>query len=938
MKSVAVFAGLVLLPLIAAARAIPDIPALSYTRFRLENGLTVVVHEDHKAPIVALSIWYHVGSADEPDGKTGFAHLFEHLMFSGSENHKGTYFQPFEQAGASEINGTTWFDRTNYFETVPSSALDMALWMESDRMGHLLGAVDQNALDSQRGVVQNEKREGDNQPYGRVEAALLRNLYPSNHPYHHETVGSMADLDAASLDDVKQWFHDFYGAANTTLVLAGDVTPTQAREKAERYFGDIPAGPPVPRQQPWVAPPLRVSHATLYDHVSQPRIVQAWMVPPQGSDDCIALGLAARILGSSAVSRLFQSLVVKDGLADDVTVSIEPFALASTFSVTVDVRSGVKPDRVEAAMNAELKKFLAEGPTQDELDRANMDNYSGFVRSLERVGSQAAVLAEGQVYFDEPLNYRSSLQRSWDMSTATVRAMSDKWLNRPSVFVRVMPVENKRRPTSDEGAARGVAPGRPVASVPPAVAWRTVASRVDRSRGVPAVASFPDPRFPAVERGRLKNGIEVQLVERHDVPVTLVDLLLRGGFAADHDRASGTTGMAVSLLGEGAGRLDSVEVQLRLQRLGAWFHAVCALDSCDVVLSAQQRALAPSVELFADIVRHPAFDKEDIELARGQHLSDIAQEKLDQRGIATRVVPPLLYGHGHAYAIPFEGSGTEEGIRSLTREAMLRFQQDYLRPDNALILVVGDTTMQQILPLLDQRLGDWRPGPTPVPERNVAKVAAPRQARVFLIDRPDAPQSLVMAGLLAPPSTAPDVLALSLASEALCGSFTSRLNMNLREDKHWSYGAHCFIPDALGQRPFVFYAPVQQDRTAESVSAMRDELGDVVGRRPLTGEEVDGMKALRERALPGSIETSSEVMAVLGDNALYARPDDYLSTLGAKLSALGVPQAEAALRRVLDPSTLTWVIVGDLRHIERPIRALNLGPVEVIDADGRRVR
>ena len=241
------YAALLTLGFVGSATAASDNVDIPFTRFTLPNGLTVVVHEDHKAPVVAVSIWYHVGSADEPAGKTGFAHLFEHLMFSGSENHKGTYFEPFEQVGATDMNGTTWFDRTNYFETVPTTALDMALWMESDRMGHLLGAIGQKELDTQRGVVQNEKRQGENRPYGRTDEVILANAFPANHPYQHDTIGSMADLDAASLDDVKQWFHDYYGAANTTIVLAGDITPDVAREKLLRYFGDIPAGPPVPR-------------------------------------------------------------------------------------------------------------------------------------------------------------------------------------------------------------------------------------------------------------------------------------------------------------------------------------------------------------------------------------------------------------------------------------------------------------------------------------------------------------------------------------------------------------------------------------------------------------------------------------------------------------------------------------------------------------------
>ncbi|HEY3521940.1 MAG TPA: pitrilysin family protein, partial [Rhodanobacteraceae bacterium] len=362
-----------------------DIP---YTRFTLPNGLTVVVSEDHKAPIVAVSVWYHVGSGYEPEGKTGFAHLFEHLMFQGSENHKDEYFRPFEMVGATGMNGTTWLDRTNYFETVPTSALDMALWMESDRMGHLLGAIGQKELDEQRGVVQNEKRQDENQPYGRASEDIQANAFPANHPYHHDTIGSMADLNAASLDTVKQWFKDYYGAANTTLVLVGDITPAQAREKAMKYFGDIPAGPRVPRPQAWVAPNTKSTRGTMTDNVAQTRIYREWNTPGLDSpgNDRLMLDLAAQVLGGSKTSRLYQRLVYKDKLADDVSVDNQTFELANMTQLQVDVKKGVDPAKVDAAVADEWRKFLKDGPTADELERAKTTYQADTIRGLEQVG------------------------------------------------------------------------------------------------------------------------------------------------------------------------------------------------------------------------------------------------------------------------------------------------------------------------------------------------------------------------------------------------------------------------------------------------------------------------------------------------------------------------------------------------------------------------
>ena len=928
-------------PGVSSAAVSQQIPDIAYTRFTLPNGLTVVVHEDHKAPVVAVSIWYHIGSADEPAGKTGFAHLFEHLMFSGSENHKGTYFQPFELAGATDMNGTTWFDRTNYFETVPTTALDMALWMESDRMGHLLGAIGQKELDTQRGVVQNEKRQGENRPYGRVDENILLNTYPANHPYHHDTIGSMADLNAASLADVKQWFEHNYGAANTTLVLAGDITVAQAKEKAEKYFGDIPAGPAVPRQQAWITPLEKSTRGVQHDHVAQPRIYRTWIVPQLGSDAAIQLDLASTVLGGGKTSRLYQRLVYQDKLVDDISASVSPFALASQFQIQADVKEGADPAKVEAVINEELQKFLASGPTADELDRAKISNRAGFVRDLEKVGGngKAAILAEGQVYRDDPGAYRKDLERIASASITSVKTVADTWLNNGDYQLTVLPAGKDFDPVAEDAKVVGLGSRqeRPQPQLPPKHDYQVAKSTVDRSTGVPQVTQFPDLSFPTLERGKLKNGIEVILAERHTIPVTQVQLLFNAGYAADQGHKLGTANFTTQLMQESTRDLDSVEVSKRKQRLGAIVATGCALDYCDAGLNALNDQLQPSLALFADIVRNPAFNADDVERVRGQWLAGIAQEKTQPIGLALRTLPPLLYGAHNAYGIPFTGSGTEDSIKSLTADDLRTFQRNWLRPDNVKILVAGDTTLAQIIPQLDAAFGDWKAPDTAVPKKNIDTVAAQPKPRVFLIDRPDAPQSLILAGLLAPSTRAPDNLAIQIANGAFGGTFTSRLNMNLREDKRWAYGAQSFLMDAQGQRPMLFYAPVQTDKTAPSASEVLKEARAVIGDKPLTDAEVAKIKDQRVRALPGSYETTSTVLGALDSIVLYDRPDDYVQTLKQHLEAVTPAAAETAIKQIVKPDALTWVIVGDLKQIEAPVRALNLGEVQVIDADGKPV-
>jgi len=916
----------------AAQPAAIDIP---HEQFTLPNGLRVVVHTDRKAPVVSVHVWYHVGSKDEPKGRTGFAHLFEHLMFNGSENHPGEYFDPFEKAGVSDINGTTWFDRTNYYETVPTTALDMALWMESDRMGHLLGAIDQKTLDEQRGVVQNEKRQGDNEPYGRSEYYMLANTVPANHPYHHSTIGSMEDLNAASLADVKSWFRDYYGAANTVIVLAGDIDVSTAKEKVAKYFGDIPAGKPVPQQAKWTAPRATSTRTQIEDRVAQVRITRTWNIPGRGEHDLILLDLAADVLGGGKSSRLYQRLVYQDKLVDSVSASVQPFELVSAFNWEADVKQGVEPAKVEAAVNEELAKFLAEGPTAEELARYKATAYAANVRSLERVGGKASRLAESLLYLGSADGWKRDVEWYQSASAAEVQAAAKRWLSKGDFTLTVVPASGEPK----DAPIISLPAGKRPADIPGAATdtFTTTASTVDRSKGVPAVSSFPDLSFPKVQRGTLKNGIEVVLAERHSVPVVNVALQFDAGYASDAGGKLGTASFAANMLDEGTASLDSVQIAQTRERLGLNLATGCGLDACTASANLLTANLAPSLALLADVVRNPAFRDADIERLRAQWLAAIGQEKTQPVGLAQRVLPPLVYGAGHPYAIPFSGTGNEADIKALSAADLRAWQSAWIRPDNVRILIAGDTTLPEITAQLDAVFGDWQAPAAAKGSKTIPQVAAQQKPRVFLIDKPGAQQSLILAGLLAPSTTAPNNLNIETMNDAFGGLFSARLNMNLREDKHWAYGSYSFMSNAKGQRPYMLYAPVQTDKTAESAAELLKEAREVIGSRPLTAAEITKVKDSSVRSLPGGYETIGAVAGALADNALYGRPDDYIATLKQRMEAQRDADVQAAATQIVKPDALTWVIVGDLAKIEAGVRALNLGAVQVVDADGKPV-
>ena len=888
---------------------------IPYERFTLENGLTVVVHTDRKAPIVAVNLWYHVGSKNEQPGKTGFAHLFEHLMFQGSEHYDDEYFKPFEQVGATSMNGTTSFDRTNYFQNVPTTALDLALWMESDRMGHLLGVVTQPRLDEQRGVVKNEKRQGENRPYGRVSETVFRASFPPGHPYRTLPIGSMTDLDAATLDDVREWFRTYYGAANAVLVLAGDIDVATARAKAEKYFGHIAPGPAIARPGLWIAARTDSRRETMHDQVAQPRWQRYWNTPPDNTRDSEYLGLVGEILGGGKTSRLYERLVYRERLADSVAAGQSPLEVAGLFTLSADVKQGVPVARVEAAMMEELQRFIDQGPTKAELERARIAIRAGFIRGLERIGGfggKADVLASCEVYAGDPGCYRQSLDWIEAAKPADLQRVARQWLAQGDYTLEVLPQPAYTAAATDV---------------------------VDRRPGPPVTSEFPDIVFPQLQRARLSNGIPVIIATRPGVPVARVSLVFDGGFVGDQGRKPGTASFAMSLLDEGAGKLDSLAIADRAERLGAQITSAAGLDTAFAAVSMLTDQADPSLALLADVVRRPRFPEHEIERVRKEWIAGIAREKMSPDSLALRVLPPLLYGAGHPYAIPFSGSGTEASVSALTRDDLAAYQRDFLRPDNATIIVTGAVTPATILPLLERHFGDWQPpaGASP-PRAAIAAATGSSGTRVYLLDRPGAPQTSILAGQLMPSSFAPDRIELNTANEVLGGTFTSRINMNLREDKHWSYGARSSLTETRGQRPWLLSAPVQTDKTVESIREIRRELADLLAAKPITADEVDKIRSRDVRALSGQYETNAAVSGAIGDIVRFGRPDDYVRTLQSLLEAqtdAGVRQAAAQAFR---PDSLTWIIVGDLSKIEAPIRELGLGSVQVLDADGNVLR
>ncbi len=901
-----------LAPAVTAANAIPALSIeIPYHRYTLSNGLTLIVHEDHKAPIVAVNVWYHVGSKNEKPGKTGFAHLFEHLMFNGSENFDDDFFKATEKVGATDMNGTTSEDRTNYFENAPKDALDLLLWLESDRMGHLLGAVTQAKLDEQRGVVQNEKRQGENQPYALARELIQKNTWPVGHPYSWTVIGSMEDLNAASLGDVKDWFKTYYGAANATLTIAGDVQAEDVLAKVQKYFGWIPSGPPIAKHVAWIAKRTGTHRQQAQDRVPQARLYKVWNIPPYGTRAGTLLNLASDVLAQGKSSRFYKRLVYEDQIATDARASVDLSEIGGQFHITATARAGVPLERIEKALDEELARFLKDGPTTDELARAKAQYEAGFVRGIERIGGfggKSDILAQNSVFLNQPDYYKTELKETLEATGEDVAGAAREWLRDGVYILEVHPF-----PKYAEGSAD-----------------------VDR-KSVP----YPDLKatvnFPALERTQLANGLKIVFARREAVPTVSFNLLVDAGYAADQFGIPGTAKLAMRMLEEGTRRRSALRISDDAARLGANINSAADLDMCSVSLNALTSRLDESLELFADVALNPSFPEADFARLQKQTLAAIAREKTEPNAMAMRVFPGLLFGPDHAYGNPLTGSGTEAGVSRLTTADLRKYYETWVKPNNATMIVVGKTTLAEIAPKLEQLFHGWKPGE--VPKKNIATVSAPAaRPGVYLIDRPGSIQSLIFAGGIAPPKNNPEEIAIESMNHILGGDFTSRLNMNLREDKHWSYGARTSVASTRAQRPFLMMAPVQTDKTRESLAEVLREAKGVLGDRPITEAELKKAQTSQTLRLPGAWETAGAIAGALGQLTRFNLPDDYFTTYPDRVRALTLTDLASAAKTVVHPDNLIWVVVGDRSKVEAGIRELNLGELHHLDVDGKPVK
>ncbi len=904
-------AVIVLLLAAPAASAQPITPPMvAYEKVILKNGLNVILHEDHSTPIVAVNLWYHVGSKNEKPGRTGFAHLFEHMLFQGSEHSDTPFINAVDPLGATVRNGETYFDRTNYFENVPTHALERTLWLEADRMGWLLPALTQERLDTQIEVVQNERREGvDNQPYGLVDERMFAALYPGHHPYSWDVIGSLEDLAAATMEDVKEFFRRYYAPNNCTLSIAGDIDVQATRALVERYFGEIPPGQPIDRMDEWIPELGKEIRLEMEDSVPLPRIYVAWHSPAFFRAGDADLELLADILATGKTSRLYKRLVYDMEIAQDVQAFQEGREIGGLFRVRVTARPGHTLDEIEPILFEEIEKLRQSSPTDEEMERARTRTLGDFIRALEQLGGfggRSDRLARYNTYLGDPGYLEEDFARYRKATPESLRAGARRWLHDGRVVMRVVPFPQYVAGEKPEGFNRAKAPG----------------------------LGTPKPlKLPRLSRAKLSNGLQVVLARTPKVPVVQFNLLVRGGWSADSKDALGHASFMGQMQDEGTATRSALDISEEAGRLGANLFTFCGLDNCTVGLSALKARMEPSLALWADVVMNPSFPDEEIERQRQQVLGQIMQEKRQPVGMAVRIIPALIYGDDHPYGQPFTGSGTVESVKAITRADLVKYHATWFKPNNATLVVVGDTTLEEVKPFLESALAAWKPGRTPgidIPSRQ-----HPTRTAVYVVDKPGAAQSVILAGQLAAPKNDPDDVAFDVLHTVLGAQFTSRVNMNLREDKGYTYGAYTVRLETRGQGLFGAFSQVRTDVTKESLAELAKELREIRGPRPVTEQELRKAQDNLTLSLPGQYESIAGIANKIAEIVTYDLPDDHFSTYPDKVRGATIDRLTALAKEKILPDRMVWVVVGDRAMVEEGIRELNLGTIRYLDEDGR---
>jgi zinc protease len=906
-----------------SAQRTDSLPPIKYEEYKLKNGLRVIMHQDKSTPIVAVNVWYHVGSKNETAGRTGFAHLFEHMMFQGSKNYNNDYFKPLDAVGAN-VNGSTNPDRTNYYEVLPSNYLELALYLEADRMGNLLEAMTQEKLDNQRDVVKNERRQRyDNAPYGTAGEKIAALIYPKNHPYNWTTIGSLDDLTAASQDDVKAFFRQYYVPNNASLVIAGDFDPRQAKRWVEKYFGTVKKGSNITRPNPPMPKLDGVIRKEFEDSVQLPRLYLTWHTVRQGDKDEYALDILASILSNGRGSRLQSKMVFDKQLVQDVSASHPTREIAGVFQITATARPQKTLNEIEQEINIEIERIKKEPPTADEVARAFSRLEASSIFGLQTVQNKADQLNSNATFFGKPDVFQQQLDEYRKVTPADVQRVANAYLNANHLVMSIVP--RKEKATSQQGTAANT----------PTSASKKKEEKQDYSRNLPKAG--PDPKFslPAVEKQKLSNGLEVWLVRQPELPIVSMNMVFKSGGTVEPAEKTGLASFTSSLLNSGTKNRSAIDISNQLADLGASLGSGSGWDSASVSMQTLTKNLDKALDIYSDVILNATFPDKEFENFRRRTLVGLQQRKDNANAIASIAYSSLLYGKNHPYGRSM--GGDETSVKSLKQSDIENFYETYYRPNNAVLIVAGDTNMNTLKPKLEKAFANWKPAN--IPTTNFPEIKAFERPGIYLIDKPGAAQSVIMIGQVGVPRDNPDYYALQVMNSILGGGGSARLFMNLREDKGYTYGAYSGFAYRRGAGPFTASAGVQTAVTKESVIEFMKEINGIRGAIPISKAEFEANKQSLIRSFPGDFETNGQIANQFAGLVTYNLPDSYFNEYIRNINAVTMEDINRVANKYLTPDKMAILVVGDKAVVEPKLREIDvLGKtIHYLDTEGNPI-
>jgi len=899
---------------------------LSYEKYVMPNGLQVILHTDHSDPMISYAIMYHVGSSREIPGKTGFAHLFEHLLFGGSENvPSGTFDKIIEGVGGTN-NGFTTRDITTYYEMFPKNALEKVLWLESDRMGFFINSITQHSLAVQQNVVSNEKRQGeDNSPYGFTEYVIDKNLYPSDHPYNWEVIGEMADLKSASLADVKAYYAHFYGPNNATLVLAGDINSDSVKIMINKYFGEIKTHGEVATRQaliPALDKTKKLYHEDNFANV--PEITMVWPAPQSYQKDAYALDFLAKILADGKKAPLYKVLVKEKKLTSRTTAYNNSSELAGEFTITVRANDGKSLKEIEEAVNEAFNRFEKDGITEKDVERVKAASEKSFYEGINSVLGKSFQLAFYNTFLNDPGYIQKDIDNIKAVTLNDVKMAYDRYIkNKPHIVTSFIP-KGKIDMIADGSISAGVKEENINEASQVEIAGTgdekivKSASSIDRTVEPPADKA-PGVNVPQIWKATLTNGIRVYGIQNKELPLVELSLVIEGGVLQDKTDLPGVANMVANVLPQGTKNLTPEELEEQTELLGSNINMYAGREELSVNASTLSRNFDKTAALLKEIILEPRWDTAEFSMAQTRTKNSIIQSEAQPRSVASLLFNKLLYGTDNIFG--YNTRGTKESIGKITISDLKSYYEKNFSPGLTRILVAGNVSEEQVLNALKPLEEGWKAKDVklnsfPVP-------ANPEKSHIYFVDIPGSRQSVIYTGYLALPRTDPDYIKAEFVNYRLGGAFTSILNQILREEKGFTYGASSYFQEMKSKAPFVASTSVRSDATFESVKIIKDQMEKY--RNGIDEKDLQFIKNCMVLSNALRFETNGSLVQMLSTMSKYELPDDYIKKEENVIKNMTLDEHKAITDKYILPDKMYYVIVGDAATQLKPLEKIGFG-------------